>query len=1522
MSETTKHQSTMQEYIDPMGICVSVAGGGHAVPDTPANAVSVATSKQRMRALMIPESDLLEYGIPREYQQLIDWLDTLISGANVSNANIAPEKPIAADARLYVMHQLGDQNDIDDICTTIQNVFLHAIGIGGEHAFLMAEQVITAIPRTGNSFGTLCKNWTGVLPSRWDLDFQPAQRWWGTTGDISFSQTQIAYTDVAVFYTDTLIKKQSDVYNAATTDVLQDIWNRRMTKAQLWKDNDTKFYQAMLAFAGPHPQHSNPQPRKHEDQINEWKTSLEDVVNLLAKTETDVALVNWHGPWQTVSGVLTYLRSRLKKLTGKHFDTCEKMIVERKAGSIDETMRKQIIKMLNNRKQAYFEKGGEQIPETWLTETVEKMLKCVKDFKPTEDKLQQAVNYELQNASIASEAIFMIMERYGAPTIETQMCNDWDWFGLGILKPQHKDENREACIDILYVRLLCAYEKLEATTNARLQLWIHAYTIIVRDERKDSTLNRMFKFALQCEDDDKVADARLLLYLYRFGIKTATERTVSSFKAGLSCVFNEAAGFVSYIELKGYLSEHQQDLYGNAYTKRPDFRDKRIAGKSRLIKIARESLMNAVWPCQLDSSTPADSSTFTCLAFETSVEATTSNGKVQSVKTGIDIRMAVVQRIPGNMQYFQNGNLHEPPTILHFVSKPLPSVREEDLKAKWMSLHSWSASISNAHSAQVFVSWLKDGNPHMHIACEALGLQAVNRDRPDGLGKQNAQPLQLTEDAFRKWPTLRAMITLFRKSTIACILETWQFEYLCTQGHVNPTKIVQEFKAKLGAINADMQLFSQQQTKIDDDNVESSVAEIAEIAFYFDAFETMEKRYNTEGNKQDVNELKSPAWVIKTTEPETAWQTVLDRIEKNDQTRIAGLQKWLSDPSVGEIPGIKCDVCKRVFSRFKDYSAHCIHICPQHNVIITAQATWQLSGSLTYKDAWVRMLAPDRFGTLFHPSEWEQNRFVDRNYRISSTLAIRPTTGSFMHFPRAVIVWRALHFLRMQKGYICEITGSFATMLNRASSYNVKPKNNYSLFWMILLWIDAGHDIDAIIWPTSDKAKIKYGVFLVDFKKAVDVGVSEVAEGFNTRLDTTNISITKKDDTTLYRIIDCNQQTKIDQAGCKQTLFEVFVGQQINKLYENKRSYDSISGSATHDDHTKVYYAKANKLYAGFSANIEKLQMWECNKLHMQDGMFESLMCYLQKKFKRGQRQCKVCKSLVKGPIQGKRFLYSYFVNTGYKWDEVSESAIKCTQITETEEQLNFAHAAWEMQVPCPYCEGDETVVKFDFADEMQSLFDIASDTIAFATEASTGLNSEDYCLNCGAYRKYYNGQFRKNFNIAHCPDCCDYKERPQKNNLTIRDSSECLYCNGVHHNWSRCFKLRRHALPNTLGLQKFHDDRICKIVDEIKEFGQGPSEDGINTEYTYTGPIGIRTRRRNKNFTLENTKLTQDTKDWLCQEPEWGTRQLQEVAPDLKGEWEDTGNNIIKYIDKYIQDQWPIAPDKKNPLPLLPTIN
>ena len=217
------------------------------------------------------------------------------------------------------------------------------------------------------------------------------------------------------------------------------------------------------------------------------------------------------------------------------------------------------------------------------------------------------------------------------------------------------------------------------------------------------------------------------------------------------------------------------------------------------------------------------------------------------------------------------------------------------------------------------------------------------------------------------------------------------------------------------------------------------------------------------------------------------------------------------------------------------------------------------------------------------------------------------------------------------------------------------------------------------------------------------------------------------------------------------------------------------------------------------------------------------------------------------------------------------------------------------------------TVVKFDFEDEMQSLFDIASDTVPFATEASTGLNSDDYCLNCGVYSKYFNGQPRKNCNIAHSPDCCDHEMRTIKNKLTIQDSSSCLYCRADYHNWSRCFQFRKHAL-SPMGPDFKESGGIRRIVEAIKRFGQGPEKDGVLTEYN-DYPL---CEKRNSKFALATTTLTDFTKNWLCHEPTFKAGALQDTAPKLVGQWQTAGNIIIDQIDAYIKDTWKNPPSRR----------
>ena len=80
----------------------------------------------------------------------------------------------------------------------------------------------------------------------------------------------------------------------------------------------------------------------------------------------------------------------------------------------------------------------------------------------------------------------------------------------------------------------------------------------------------------------------------------------------------------------------------------------------------------------------------------------------------------------------------------------------------------------------------------------------------------------------------------------------------------------------------------------------------------------------------------------------------LDNTETADKARVAELQRWLDDP-LTKLTGIVCNWCGRVFSRFIDYSAHCICNCPQPGVLCKGEAMWHKASSFTYKCAMIRM---------------------------------------------------------------------------------------------------------------------------------------------------------------------------------------------------------------------------------------------------------------------------------------------------------------------------------------------------------------------------------------------------------------------------------------------------------------------------------------------------------------------------------------------------------------------------------------
>ena len=257
----------MQGHIDPMGICVSVAA---AAPAAPANAVSVATTKQRTRALMIPQSDRLEYETPREYQQLIDWLDTLISRANASD--IAPEKPIASDLKIYGLARLTERDQMDYSCKLIQQLFKHLIDESNfaklepkQCRFLLVEQEIMQMKGIGNSFASAYGNLTGVmLQNVYNRRYYPK------------------YIDVAVVYFANDVDESKDLFNRTIQDttltkqkfakivgnVVTDIYQKRENTSLLF-EHDEPFAKAMKAFCSEDRTNST-----YRARFTEWENKM------------------------------------------------------------------------------------------------------------------------------------------------------------------------------------------------------------------------------------------------------------------------------------------------------------------------------------------------------------------------------------------------------------------------------------------------------------------------------------------------------------------------------------------------------------------------------------------------------------------------------------------------------------------------------------------------------------------------------------------------------------------------------------------------------------------------------------------------------------------------------------------------------------------------------------------------------------------------------------------------------------------------------------------------------------------------------------------------------------------------------------------------------------------------------------------------------------------------------------------------------------------------------------------------
>ena len=1213
------------------------------------------------------------------------------------------------------------------------------------------------------------------------------------------------YTDIAVFYLEEATSRE--VYRTATTDTLANIESSRRATAARWQNKDTNFYNVMSAFVDPE--------------------ALTTVIGDLEK---------WQKPFE---------------LAATHFLDLSK-----------------------------------------------------EDPTPAEEyisRLDRFAMRQLKRAAIASEAFFMIMERCDVNQAWMQNSTNFAYFGL-----PHKLEKAlfgidwgmqdESYIDTLYVHLLCGYAELQQTASARLHLWIRAYALLVREKPQRTSLGDLMKLVLETKFPDKkvkkVVDG--LLQKFRFGKANNAEEKdwiFNKFQAGLACAFDDATVNVTYVSLDGWLSQQQKDLYGNITDKHHDLSHIQMKSKSKGIQIAQASLMSADWPCSKATDSSLGGTNNACIAFQTCV--TDSDDRAI---TTTDIRIGMLDRVVGNVRGFnEKRRWTDFQFILRFVSKLLPLANNEVgrvLHAEWVNLNSWKNTPEDL--GQRFVSWISDGNPHMQVARKVLGGNTA-------ASANLSMPMQLDTN-FPK--TARLLLTLFRASIIPHILESYQHRYLILGAlphainNYGPaiTKqlrainnygpaITKQFEEAKRTVNKDMEMFLQKPG-----NNSNSVlpVECAQIAASFNKFEEILKKAQQES--ADKHALCSPDWVTNNTESVQQWEEDLKQIDACDKIRIGKLRTWLEDPT-SELDGIQCKQCGDVYSRFIDYSAHCICLCQKFervktvaeeaaeeaieeaaeeasSPILRVQAMWQKAGSLYYKDAMVRMIAPDCFSTLFHPSEWEPNKFSDRNYRLSSKLAIRPITGSLMHFPRALIVWKALTHLS-KNNVRCKFTGTFAMMLNRANSHQIKFSDKMSLFWMILIWIDAGHDIDMVV---EDAEPVDHKVTLEALKTYV------ASNGNRLRVESRMISVETYHDTRLYFIKDGSRQNSGDQ----QTLLE---------FYYHKQIVAADTGLSVGDG---FHCDKEEVLYDEFVGHLKELNraslpggqdIFPRTKLEAhKKKQHESLLRFVQKRFKLFGKctnpHCK--KEIITTILKDKETLNLnvIFVPTGYYWDEHDEEVKQCWR-----NGRKSCEMPWEMRIACRR-EGCTGFGIFAFAKQMQSLFDIA--VKGAVNNDSVGLDTTVYCPECGAYLKPGTEY------TLHCKQCNGYTPRA-KAIFPIRYPVFCFYCHVPGHNWSRCMQFRLDAYNSAINYTD-----LSGIMQVLKFWGQGSTRASFDDVAAYFsgGVVPTRLIPHDPGMVFE-TKLTADTKFWISLLPSQGMKKKYPGHDVLKEViWNETSNLIIDAID------------------------
>lgn len=406
-----------------------------------------------------------------------------------------------------------------------------------------------------------------------------------------------------------------------------------------------------------------------------------------------------------------------------------------------------------------------------------------------------------------------------------------------------------------------------------------------------------------------------------------------------------------------------------------------------------------------------------------------------------------------------------------------------DVPATWN--HMSAVGGTRRANKQAFVSWLMDGNSHGGISTYMLARYKV-KPNVNPKPRKNIAPVQQKNAYLVDKPTLKCSISVFRHSLVYGIMRAFN---ICKLGDVpsdtNPLNVVREqlegcFRAATDGVHffVDQKLDGMYSTEeLPEFNHEERVL--------WDELRDAWDEHKSGQLRSLLQDAMMEAQTTDNNDNRILWN-LEDTIESlRGMQQMHAWSKWIRAKETSEIPeeAYQCGHCRLKFVRMGDYSAHmlyskrCMQASFNNGQYYRVQAMQTDLHSALYEDAKIIYSSTpsgvNAAGVVYA-------KFRDGTIKETTLRSVRPVRGSFIHFPRAVMVYNAVRAFE-NDGKQMRFIGSFALALHRyflwtANSQISEPmqttRKSEELFWLILKWIDSGHDIDLVIQNDDEREHV------------------------------------------------------------------------------------------------------------------------------------------------------------------------------------------------------------------------------------------------------------------------------------------------------------------------------------------------------------------------------------------------------------------------------------------------------------------